>query len=625
MTGALPAWIEREDLDPVAAAFARLLFCRARTQTGADVADALARIGALLCLERARGHACVMPQDWCSEELPLESPGEAAGRPPRLPDAIGWERALRIPVLVGNGDGISVLVRREDASVALFRDDAAERRLARAFVEMLTDPGGVLALDEPARASFHALFPEAIASGQALAAAAAMRSRLCVITGGPGTGKTTAVVRVLAWMLSTRPHLRIAVCAPTGKAAARLKDSIEQQRHGLPVTPAVRAALAVDVVTVHRLLGYRPGAERFTRGPHHPLDADVVVVDEASMLDLGLVDALVQSLPPNARLVLLGDRDQLASVDAGSVLADLVANRRVGSDARSADFARWADGLFLGDCAIDRTADAWSDALVELRHNFRFAEQPEIAELADALREGDAEAALSVLDDPARTQVVRVEPPARKDALAPLLHPLLEPLGEQACEDVPGRLDRIERGMRVLTAVRRGPWGVEGLNALAERTLRARGWNLRETWYEGRPVLVLRNAPELGLANGDLGVIARIAGTDAEDRMVFAVRGTEPRSWQAIPPAQLPEHETAWSMTVHKSQGSEFERVVLVLPPGRHPLLSRELLYTGVTRARDRVTVVASAATVRAAVEQVERRRSGLGARLTEVFRARFH
>jgi hypothetical protein len=189
MTDALPAWIEREDLDPVAAAFARLLFRRARTQAGADAADALARIGALLCLERARGHACVMPQDWCAEELPLESPGEAEGRPPRLPDAVGWERALRIPVLVGNGDGVSVLVRREDASVALFRDDAAERRLARAFVEMLTDPGGVLALDEPARASFHALFPEAIASGQALAAAAAMRSRLCVITGGPGTGR----------------------------------------------------------------------------------------------------------------------------------------------------------------------------------------------------------------------------------------------------------------------------------------------------------------------------------------------------------------------------------------------------------------------------------------------------
>jgi exodeoxyribonuclease V alpha subunit len=433
------------------------------------------------------------------------------------------------------------------------------------------------------------------------------------------------VVRVLAWMLSTRPHLRIAVCAPTGKAAARLKDSIERQRQGLPVTPAVRAALAVEAVTVHRLLGYRPGPERFARGPHHRLDADVLVVDEASMLDLGLADALVQSLPPGARLLLLGDRDQLASVDAGSVLADLVANRRLGGDARSVDFARWADGLFAGDCEIDRTADAWSDALVELRHNFRFAEQPEIAELADALREGDAEAAMSVLDDPARTQVVRVDPPARNDALASWLHPLFEPLGEQVCEDVFGRLDRIERGMRVLTAVRRGPWGVEGLNALAERTLRARGWNLRETWYEGRPVLVLRNAPELGLANGDLGVIARIEGADSVDRMVFAMRGTEPGSWRAIPAAQLPEHETAWSMTVHKSQGSEFERVVLVLPPGRHPLLSRELLYTGVTRARDRVTVVASAETVRAAVEQVERRRSGLGARLTETFRARIH
>lgn len=620
MAHAVPSWLDRDDLDPIAASFARLLWRRTLEQGGAAHADALARIGALLCLERARGHSCVNVQDWAGRELGIEASWHDAEPLPRLPYPEAWHDALEASRLVGNGTAPSVLVQRSDASVALYRDDAAERRLAAAFVTLLRDRRGPIELDTDTCAAFAALFGEAAPVGQALAAAAALRSRLCVITGGPGTGKTTTVVRILALLLSARPGLRIAVCAPTGKAAARLKKSLDDQRMGLPVPDGVRASLELEVVTVHRLLGYRPREERFARGPHHPLDADVVVVDEASMLDLGLVDALVAALGAQTRLVLLGDRDQLASVDAGSVLTDLVASVPPVGDARSEAFTRWALPLFAASCPQHASADPRSDAVVELRHNFRFAEQPGIAALAEALRAGDADAALDVLADPASPEAVRVDPPARVDALAVHLDPLLEPLGAQATGEIAVRLDRIERGMRVLTALRRGPWGVEGLNRVAEQRLRARGWDLSQPWYEGRPVLIARNAPELDLHNGDLGVV--IATPDDPQVRVLALRSTAERGWRTVAMARLPEHDTAWSMTVHKSQGSEFERVVLVLPPGRHPLLSRELLYTGVTRARGRVTVIGTAATVRAAVEQVEHRRSGLALRLREAFEA---
>ena len=609
-----PAWLDRTDLDALPASFARMLHRRALERTDAATADALARIGALLCLERARGHSCVF-DDRAGDVLPLETASADGTPPPRLPDPASWARALEVEALVARRPGATApLIARGDGSVALRRDDVAERRLARTFTRMLRDPSGALTVDGSLVEAFGRLFPEAAPVGQALAAAAALRSRLCVITGGPGTGKTTTVVRILALLLEAAPGLRIAVAAPTGKAAARLQASIDEQREGLEVEARVREALRLRVRTAHALLGYRPDLDRFTRGAHVPLQADVVVVDEASMLDLGLVDALVAALPAHARLILLGDRDQLASVDAGSVLADLVAAHPVDGDARSAGFADWAGPLFASTVPVAAGADARSDAVVELRHNFRFRSQRGIAELARALREGDADLALEILDAPELDDAVRSDPPARVDGLAPRMDELLERLGPQHTGEIASRLRTMERGLRILTAVRRGAWGVEGLNALAERRLSVRGWRIDGPWYEGRPVLVTRNAPALDLHNGDLGVVVDVG----EGRRALVLG--EGDRFRRVAPSRLPEHETAWAMTVHKSQGSEFDHVVLVLPPGRHPLLSRELLYTGVTRARGRVTVIGREETVRAAVEQVERRRSGLVARLREAW-----
>ena len=616
-------WEAKASLDPVARQLAQAVRARVEGPDG----EALARIVALLWLERRRGHSRVAPGDWAGEPLPIED-SSVGGRAevPRLPDLETWRRVVHTHATEG-GALAAWLEPDAEGGVALIRDAAAERRLARRLASLLCAPAAAPPSSRGALL-FSRLFEEHPPEGPALAAAAAWRGRLTLVTGGPGTGKTTTVVRILALLVQLEPSIRIALAAPTGKAAARLRASIEDQLGRLELKPQVRASLDLPVRTVHRLLGYRPVREDFVHHARRPLAYDLVVVDEASMLDLALADALVDALPSGARLVLLGDRDQLASVDAGAVLADLVdaRSREVEGDARSGDFAAWAAPLLDPPPEVSVHADAVTDATVELRVNHRFREQPGISRLAAALRAGDDEEAVAILRDPERTDARWIESPVGAQPGAALAE-WLE--AEAACgvppapdsEEALALLDRVESGRRLLAALRRGPHGVEGLNAWVESELARRGWPVHERFYPGRPVLITRNAPESDLANGDLGVVVPVA--DEPGRRQLLLRGSADGRPRRLPVAQLPEHETAWAMTVHKSQGSEFEDVWLVLPPDRHPLLSRELLYTGITRARRRVTVVGSEAALRAAVRQVQSRRTRLAARLREALQER--
>ena len=537
--------------------------------------------------ERAQGHSCLWLADHAGHELPsLEESREA----------------LLDCDLVGDGSEVTPLVLDRDR-LALYRDDAAERRLAAAFLERASARVGI----EGDGKAFARLYPDATASGAALAAAVALFCRLCVLTGGPGTGKTTAVVRMLALLLAHEPGARIALAAPTGKAAARLEESVREQVEGLAIDEATREGLRVPAVTLHRLLGLAPGKARPRHHAGAPLDADVVVVDEASMVDLQLMDRLLDAIRPESRLILVGDRDQLASVDAGSVLADLVAVRGEGSDARSPALAAAARTLGL-EVEEREAPQPLSDNLVELHHNYRYRTRPGIAALAAALRAGDADAALAVFDDAGRDDARRRDfSPAR---FVEVLDPLLEELPTPEETDPARWLDAIEHRLRVLAATHAGPSGVAALNALVESRLRRAGWSTDERWYRGRPVLVERNHPGLGLANGDLGVC--LPDPRREGRLALFVRGAGTDRPRALAVEQLPAHRTAWAMTLHKSQGSEFDHVLITLPPGGHPLLSRELLYTGVTRARQQVTVFADEATLRGAIDAVQHRRTGL-------------
>lgn len=598
-----PVWLAGATTDPLAAAFAEFAWRAHEASLEPARRDAIARIALLLAVERARGHGAVHADDWAGARDHPELPGF------ELPDAALWNATLDDAAWVGDGTRTTPLVRRADGSVALFRDDVAERSLARALRAMVEDVReGAVA--DGTREAFARLFPEAPPEGAALAAVAALRSRLTVITGGPGTGKTTTVVRILALLLSEDPSLRVAIAAPTGKAASRLRQSIDAQRATLPVDDAVRAAIPAHVDTVHRLLGYRPHDETFGFDARRRLPVDVVAVDEASMLDLGLAGALVAALPAHARLILLGDRDQLASVDAGAVLEDLVDARSTTGDKRSPDFAAFARGLFVDDPPVDARADVFADATVELRHNFRFRDQPAIAGLAEALRDGDADTALHAFDGAALT---RLDVPSRADELVPTIDAWLDRVSALRPDDEDEHVRLVESRLRLLSALREGPWGVTGLNRLVEARLASRGWDVRDPWYHGRPVMVLRNVRSLELANGDVGVCRH--GRDGTRTVVLRDGDGGLRH---LPVATLPAHETAWAMTVHKSQGSEFEHVLMVLPPEGHPLATRSLLYTGVTRARRSVTVVGSTAAIRAAVEAKERRRTALTARLRD-------
>ena len=423
------------------------------------------------------------------------------------------------------------------------------------------------------------LFPDP-QSAQRRAAGLGLRRALTLVTGGPGTGKTTTAARLLALLANRHPGLRVALAAPTGKAAARLGEAIGQTAQTLdgllaPVRlPLERAA--GQARTLHRLLGWNPRTDRCRFHAGNPLPADVVVVDEASMLDLALWDRLLSAMGRGTRLVVLGDHRQLESVQPGRVLADMIIA---------------ADGGALHRCHV------------ELDHNYRFASHPGISRLAAAIRQYDDEAAVETLTSTVyREELAHYASEQIDDALGRVWPQIMEVV--RAPEPAPA-LAALAR-VRILCALRRGRYGVAGINARVEARLRREGRPAGE-WTHGRPVLVTANDPHSGLFNGDVGVL--LDRKDERGVMAWFPSPQEPRS---VPLAVLPSHDTAWAMTVHRSQGSEFESVLLVLPPQAHELAGPELLYTGVTRARSKMLIAADEAALRAACQQRPSRRTGL-------------
>lgn len=446
---------------------------------------------------------------------------------------------------------------------------------------------------------------------QAVAAAVALLKKFTVISGGPGTGKTTTVVKVLALMIeqASKP-LRIALTAPTGKAAARLRESISRARADLPCSPQVREAIPVDTSTIHRLLGANASGTSFRFGSDRPLRVDVVVLDEASMVDLALMRQLISALPATAQLIILGDRDQLASVEAGAVLADLCGKRE-----RSAGFAALLAELFDRNCEKDGSlqippaGSALNDAIVTLTTSRRFDAQGGIGQLCRLLNAGEGEKALQLLrrDDPRIHWADLPEPTALTAALADEVDAWVADY--LAAADPKVALRRLGRFM-LLTALRQGPVGSIDMNKRIEELLTSRQRiDSGKLWYAGRPVMITRNAPGQDLFNGDIGLTLPDPAADGALRVFFTTASGEARG---ISPLTLPAHETAFAMTVHKSQGSEFSRVVLILPGQRTTLLTRELLYTAVSRARDSLKIFGDQELFIAAAQERVVRTSGL-------------
>ena len=583
-------------LRPLDAHFADLLLRHAEQPT-----PDLALVAALVSRHAGEGHVC-LPLARVAGQAPFDTPWRALA-------ITDWRDALLGSGVVGEpGDSKPLIL---DAAGRLYlerlwRDEdlVARDLAARAAPRAGVDPA---ALAAPLRR----LFPgdDAGTVGQRRAAAVAALHGLGILCGGPGTGKTHTVARLLALLVELagdRPP-RIALAAPTGKAAQRLAESLRKSADVLPRG----LNLPDSVPTLHRLLGLRPdGSAR--HDADHPLACDLLLIDEASMVDLPLLGRTLRALPATARLVLLGDPNQLASVEAGAVLGELCAGAGGYSAAGAARLA-----AATGDAAPGGGQGGIGDAIALLEHSYRFEGGGAIGRLAAAVNAGDADAALELLHAGGAVRFEAIDTPAALNArLAAHFAPSLEPLFESADAAVePGATLARLGEFQVLTALREGPFGVTGVNAAIERALHRRGLIRGQgANYAGRPLLIGSNDYALGLFNGDLGLLLPDAAGTL--RAWFAGPDGVPRP---LTPTRLPAHESAYALTVHKSQGSEFGQVLLILPPQPNPLLTRELIYTALTRAREGVTVWGAEATLAAAIGRRLERDSGLAERVRSV------
>jgi exodeoxyribonuclease V alpha subunit len=467
--------------------------------------------------------------------------------------------------------------------------------------------------------------------------------RLTVICGGPGTGKTTTVVKTLCLLqeqqrtLGQKP-LVVLLLAPTGKAAQRLGEAVQAGLESLLVDAEIKALVPTRASTIHRALGLRGQLSLTPRHhAHNPLSADVVLVDEVSMVDLGLLQRLVDAVRPDARLILQGDQDQLVSVEAGAILGDIYPKQRTITYSQA--FARELEhiakveidsGRVEGDTAeLDgsgaqaegsRAETGLHDCLVTLNESYRYPKDSRLGRLAQAINVGDAQAALEILAAPADAAAsaadCRLIEPRPSEVLARELSPRLAAsvvagyTGFIRASDPAEKLARLS-DYRVLCSHRRGPYGVERLNAAIEGWLDDAGLLRPATgFYEHRPIIVTQNDYQLDLMNGDVGVVVRTSNQLL--RVCFA----GPSGLRFLLPSRLPPHETVFATTVHKSQGSEFDAVSIVLPGAPSKLLVRELLYTAVTRARQRVELFGHSALIASAIERPIERASGLRSRL---------
>ena len=567
---------------------------------------------ALVSYYRRQGHICVDLEEYERKPPPAElvaALGFAA-----WPDSSSLVQRLRNCAVVGRPGDFKPLVLDDSGRLYLHRYWKYETALAKAIARLAKGSAPLVDQTELQK-GLSRLFPrnggEAI-DWQLVAAFAAIRKRLCIITGGPGTGKTRTVVVLLALLLEQHPAMRVALAAPTGKAAARLQEELKHAKATLPCKPAAKDRLPAEASTIHRLLGSVPDSAFFRHDAENPLPFDAVVVDEASMVDLALMAKLVAAIPQSGCLILLGDKDQLASVEAGAVLADLCngGEQHGFSDQFIKEFKALTGEELPPEAGAGRASDL-GDCIVELRKNYRFGNQSGIYRLSRAVNDGDSEKALEVLHEsggPAGLQVSwkpLPAPAALKAALKPIVlsryQDYLRAVNPAEALNALGRF-------RILCALRNGPYGVVNLNRLVEEILsEAELIDAKAVFYAGRPVMVVRNDYNLKLFNGDIGVV--LPNDSKELRACFA--GPE-QTIRDLMPIRLPEHETAYAMTVHKSQGSEFERVLLVLPGEDSQVLTRELLYTGLTRASQEVELWSDQGIFATAVRRRISRRSGL-------------
>ncbi len=563
----------------------------------------LAAAAALVSASTREGHICVdlsAPKD-------LLTAFSFAGQK-------GWWKKLRESGVVGFPGEDKPLVLDEGGRLYLFRYWVYQAKLADGIRSRARERDRSLdrtLLKQGLSRLFPAENPGAV-DWQKVAALTALIQRFTVISGGPGTGKTTTVAKILALFLEGKgPEAsRIGLVSPTGKGASRLEEAIRNVKGTLDCEERIRKAIPEEASTIHRLLGTIPGSPYFRYNEANRLPLDALIVDEASMVDLPLMSKLVQAMPVQSRLVLLGDKDQLASVEAGAILADICdAGESLSFSRGFSEEVRFLSGYDMESRGENGEASSMRDSIVYLTTSYRFRGESGIGEASRAVKEGEGDRALSIIARGGYRDIAwrDIRPVSLRDRS--LREAVLRGFAAFLKTREPSEAFAKMDDFRILCGLREGPYGVNAVNAMVEKILREEGLIRDGEWYAGRPVMITRNDYNLGLFNGDMGVALPDPDGEGELRVFF--RGPNGQS-RKFHPLRIPEHEVMYALTVHKSQGSEFDQVLLILPERDSPVLTRELIYTGLTRARERVDLWGNQEVFMSAVARPTVRASGL-------------
>ncbi|WP_273827841.1 exodeoxyribonuclease V subunit alpha [Providencia rettgeri] len=575
-------------------------------------------VAALLSAETMTGHVCLALSDVTLENL-------FSGRHQELANdfwqSMGLPDEKTLYQAVQNAHAVSLTSENSLSPLLLSGDYLYFQRMwqyEQCVAYFFSNTSVKNSQNQPIQSVLDSLFPISNeVDWQKIAAAVAVTSRVSIISGGPGTGKTTTVARILAALikLETRNdhQLKIELAAPTGKAAARLTESLGNAMKSMPLTEKEREILPNQAKTLHRLLGAQPESQQFRFNRNNLLSLDILIIDEASMVDLPMMAKLIEALPEQAKLIFLGDKDQLASVEAGAVLGDICQFADIGYSPERAKQLTEITGYSLGEYS-SAEGPAIRDSLCLLRKSYRFSAQSGIGQLAFAVNEGNSTRAQKLLNKElvdVHNYVQETEDDYVKillDASACYEDYLLAVKANKTPEEILSKFNQY----RLLAALREGPFGVIGLNDKLEKLLHRQGlinrpYNHLNKHYAGRPIMISRNDSPLGLFNGDIGII--LPDNEGALRAYFQFPDGSTRGVQ---PNRLPLHETAYVMTVHKSQGSEFTHTAFVLPQLYSPVITRELVYTAITRAKKELSLYGNPKVLRRAIETPTKRRSGL-------------
>ena len=609
----LIAAVEQGLLRPLDYQFGRFIYSQ---QKGDEL---VALTATLLSRAQEENHVCLELAKYAGRTLSLFPGGQVV----HWPELSAWQKELLHHPCVGHSEQGGKPLILHGNKLYLARYWLYETKVAEAIAGSLAQPFSMALDTDRVKLQLERLFPEPDEgiNWQKVACLLALKQRFLVITGGPGTGKTTTVIRLLALTLMQQQQaetFQVRLVAPTGKAAIRMTESIRGAKQKLQATDAIKALIPEQSSTIHRLLGAIPNSSKFRHHEHNKLHLDLLVVDEASMVDLSLMAKLVAALPDTCQLVLLGDKDQLSSVEAGSVLGDLCQGLNPSGHETLMRYGSQQKALLEQVLRQDFSAHSSHkvntgrfDALCMLQKSYRFGGG--VGLLAKAVNQGHWQQAQELLQDPnwadvewhSAQAVDLIKQGVR--AYTAFMSQL-----EASPEEVMNAFD----SFRILCASHSGELGTKSINRAIRKGLEASGKIQEEgELYPGLPVMILRNDYGLKLFNGDIGIVLpKEKGCD-ELRVFFQQADGTTRS---VLPARLPDFEVAYAMTIHKSQGSEFSHVAIGLPQEQmyRNLLTRELLYTGLTRAKEKVSLYASPQALNHSIRTLTERDTGLSERL---------